>query len=362
MTIESELMQKRQEVREEILALKDQIPSARIFNRLGLVFKRNSLGYWLLSIVLLNLILAGPWISVGLILNEFKRTTPIIGEILFAMISIPSALVVAHIAAQYLLNDLANRIVKQINNTNDLSKILRWLDQSLSMKTAYGYAVPFALIWTVLGIPALNVPAQQFVGYGLSLSTFLIGLVIGLIVHIYIWACLLVSHLKEYQYEMNAFSPSDSEILSDISESLTRAIYVLAGLFAVTTLLFTSRLINEQTRNIIIIPFAVFGWIIILIQFLLTRSTLRTITDRAKWKTLNRIRDQINALEATGDLSDKDTAERLFRLADIHKQIMASNTKTFDLKSVTTLFSQLMLPLLGLLLGNIDKVLELLRK
>ena len=55
MSTESELIQKRQEVRGEILALKDQIPSARIFNQLGKAFKHNSLGYWLSNIVLLHL-------------------------------------------------------------------------------------------------------------------------------------------------------------------------------------------------------------------------------------------------------------------------------------------------------------------
>jgi len=59
-------------------------------------------------------------------------------------------------------------------------------------------------------------------------------------------------------------------------------------------------------------------------------------------------------------LSDKETAERLLRLADIHRQIMASKTNTFDLKSLSNLFSQLMLPLLGLLLGNLDKISALL--
>jgi len=126
--------------------------------------------------------------------------------------------------------------------------------------------------------------------------------------------------------------------------------------------LFTSNLVDEQVRVLIGIPLLVFFWTVIFTQFGATRSTLGIITDRAKWKTLNRIRDKINTLEATGDLSDKDTAERLLRLADIHKQVMASNTKIFDLKSVTTLFSQLMLPLLGLLLGNLDKVLDLFTK
>ena len=35
---------------------------------------------------------------------------------------------------------------------------------------------------------------------------------------------------------------------------------------------------------------------------------------------------------------------------------MASRTSTFDLNSIATLLGQLMLPILGLLLGNLDKV------
>jgi hypothetical protein len=102
------------------------------------------------------------------------------------------------------------------------------------------------------------------------------------------------------------------------------------------------------------------AWAVITPQFLLTRSTIGTIINRAKWIALNRIRSKINAIEATGDLSDKDTTERLFRLTDVHKQILASKSNTLDLKSISTLFSQLMLPLLGLLLGNLDKLSKLL--
>ena len=55
------------------LALKEQNPYARILNRLGLSFKRNSLAYWASNIVLLNLILASPWLIFGLILKEFEQ-------------------------------------------------------------------------------------------------------------------------------------------------------------------------------------------------------------------------------------------------------------------------------------------------
>ena len=172
----------------------------------------------------------------------------------------------------------------------------------------------------------------------------------------------MFTKLKEYQFEINVFSPADSEIGSNISEISTKNLYIEASLVALVTLIATSSFINQQIRTAMALPVLAFGWTVIITNFLLTRSTLGRIINRTKWKTLNRIRDKMNVIEATGDLSDKDTAERLLRLADIHRQVMASHTKMFNLKSVITLFSQLMLPLIGLLLGNLDKVLELLKK
>ena len=362
MSTESELMQKRREVREEILALKEQIPTARIFNALGRAFKHNSPGYWLSIVVLLNLILLSPWALIGLALGEIQRGVPFfIGGILGTETPILVA-AIAHLAVQNILDDLANRVLDNISGANDLSKMLLWLKQSWSWREVTAIAMPFCLAWIVLGISAVSIPYGQFAGFGFSLVVVQVGLLVGLISHIYLWTCLLVSNLKTYHYDMNAFSPADSEIIGDISEMLTRSIYMQAAAGGVFTLVTASSLVDQQSRVILSFPFLASTWIVIIIQFLLTRSTLGAITNRAKWKTLNRIREKINILETTGDLSDKDTAERLFRLGDIHKQIMASKTNTLDLKSVSTLFSQLMLPLLGLLLGNMDKVLNLLRK
>jgi len=362
MTTESDLIQKRQEVRDEILALKEQIPSARIFNTLGRAFKPNSLGYWLANIILLNLILITPAILIGLVLNETGKLILVSKYGMFAHELVILGVVVGHIAVQFILDDIANQIVEKINNADDLSKLLLWLRKTWSMQNASAVVLPLCLIWVSLGTGALSILVHQFIGISFLLWSVLVGLLAGLLFYIPLWSGLLAFNLKDYQYEMNAFSPADSEIISVISEILTRSVYILAGFTAIVTLVNTSSWFDEQVRVIFSLPLLVIGWIIIATQFFLTRSTLGAITNRAKWKTLNRLREKINALEATGDLSDKDTAERLFRLVDIHKQIMASKTNTLDLKSVSTLISQLMLPLLGLLLGNLDKLLKLLSK
>lgn len=359
---QQELESKRREVREEILALKETVPSARIFNQLGRAFKHNSLGYWLLNIILLLLFLLGPALLIALAFKETGKLIPIFNFVIFLAVIAVLGAVVPHIAVQFIFDDLANRIVDKINNTDDLSKLLLWIKKTWSTKNVLAFVLicSFSSLLPVTVIFSAFI--HQFVGFGFSLFFILSILFVNMVWYGPIWASFLIIKLKEYQYDMNAFSPADSEILSDIFEMFMRSIYMLAGISAVVTLVSTSSLLDQQLRALTVFPALAASWGITIVQFLLTRSTLGAITNRAKWKTLNRIRTNINVIEATGDLSDKDTAERLFRLADIHKQIMASKTNTFDLKSVSTLFSQLMLPLLGLLLGNLDKILKLLSK
>jgi hypothetical protein len=67
---QSELEVKRKEVRENILAMKDQIPTARLFNFLGQAFSKQSAGYWLSNLIIMILVEFSPWLLIGLILGE----------------------------------------------------------------------------------------------------------------------------------------------------------------------------------------------------------------------------------------------------------------------------------------------------
>jgi len=268
--------------------------------------------------------------------------------------------VAAHILVQYILDNLAHRIVQKINNVDDLSKLLLWLEQTWSLRNVSALALPFCAGWILLTVGGISILSHCFVGFGLSLACAFGGLLVGVSLYTCFWMILFIFTLKDYQYEMNAFSPANSEIISDISEILTTCLSVQAVLYAAITFLATSGLVDPQIRVAFAFPFLVFCWVIVAAFFLLTRSILGAIINKAKWKTLNKLQAQINSIEATGDLSEKETVERLLRLVDVHLQIMASKTNTFDLKSFSTLFSQLMLPLLALLLGNFDKLLRLL--
>jgi hypothetical protein len=351
---------KRKEVREEILAMKEKIPSVRILNFFGKTFKSQSLEYWLSNFIILNAMALSPWLLIGLALDELTSNKYLWIPGLLVVVEAIIGIFLTRIIVVSVFDDIADRIIIKINNVGDLIKQMQWLSESWSKRNVLRFILFWELVWLSLGVGGFSIAYHNFVGFGFSITGMIVGLLAGIGFYTTVWVGLLAYELRNYQYQLNAFSPVDSEIINDITELLTKPTYILAAYFAVVTLMAASNLTDQQIRILFSLPFLFIAWIIITAQFLLTRLTIGRIVSDAKWKTLNKIQAKINSIEATGDLSDKETAERLLRLVDIHTRVVASRSSTFDLKSLTTFISQLMLPLLGLLLGNFDKVLTLL--
>ena len=212
-----ELIQKRQEVREEILALKERFPSARILNRLGLAFKRNGPGYWLSIVILLNFILLSPWVIIGLLLNEFEAV--FFYESVFFIELFILGFIIGNAVIQFVFTSSADRLVENINNIEDLSKMLDWLQQPWSWQNMLTIILPMCVVWVISTRPI------EYGGVGALISSVLVGTIIGIFVHAYAWGLPFVYCLKAYNYHMNTFSPADSEIINDISEIFSRCIF-----------------------------------------------------------------------------------------------------------------------------------------
>jgi hypothetical protein len=345
-----------------VLDLREKILTSQIFNKVNKAFTPDSLGYWTFRTVLLNLLLLIPALLVQLELGNTEVSFQVFVYGVAATEVVVLGYTVTHLTVRRTYSDLANRIFKRIEHPDDFSEFLLWLKTSWSIRNVTLFVIPFCLIWVTLGDVSLSGAIGQFVGFGFLIWSLINGLFAGLMIYALFWECRLAYILRMFRYEMNCLFPADSEIIIAISDMQTRSIYSLALTTAAISFVITSSLIDQKIRMMFSLPLLAVGWIMIALQFLLTRSTLSTITNRAKWSTLNRIRIKINALEVSGDLSDKDTVERLFRLGDVHKQIMNSKTSTFDFKSVSTLLSQLMIPFLGVLLGNLDQVNDILNR
>jgi hypothetical protein len=360
-----DLEAKRQEVREEILTLKEKIPAARVFNGFGQLLSKgitkHSFVYWLSNIVFLNLVSFWVWVPISLMTQEITQKQSLWRAALMSTEMQIVGLVVNYFLMRRLFDQIAGQIVEKIDNADDLANLVDWLKSSLSGRNVRAFILILHLIWISLGIGGLSFAYQAFVGWGFSLAILCMGLIAAIALQGIYWENTLIYNLRKYQYDLNTFSPVDSEVVSHFSDIFNFQFYGIAIYFAFYTFLGSTPLLDKNIQVVFAVPFFAMIWLGILSQFLLTRTTLGHLISKAKWKLLNRIQSQINAIEGTSDLSEKEAADKLLRLADIHRRVMETRSNIFDLRSISTVISQLMLPLLGLLLGNLDEIVMLLQ-
>ena len=360
MSKQSELVRKRKEAQKTILALKDKTASVVILDLFGKAFKGQGvfqrLGYWLSNIIIMNLIMLGPWALIGRALNEFEETSVlwISGVIIVELVVVGIA--VGYTVIQDLFHNIAFVVVEKVNDDRDLSRLVNWLRSTWSIRNVSAFVLIIAAMWFYFGAVRPGVQDGGFPGFGYLISVAFISLFAGVGFYVTFWVGLLSYNLGNYQYEIDSFLLADSEIVRNISETLARKVYILATYFAVFTLVGSSHLMSEDLRNAASIPFLLIVWAVITAQFILTRNTLGKVINKAKLKTLDNIRSQINSLEAKGEILEKETAEKILCLMDIYDRVKTAKADTFDFRSFSTFVGQLMLPLLGLLLGNLDQL------
>ena len=353
------LQLKRDVAREEILAIKENILTTRILDFFGRAFKSQSLGYWLSNIVIMNLLMLGPWELLGRAMGEFDKTRDlwVSGVIIMEMVII--GIMVGYAVMQDLFRTVVLVVIEKIDNEKDLSALVNWFRSSWSLRNMVAYILTIAVLWFYFGYIKLGTVEENFYGVGIMLSIAFLSLFAGLGFYIPFWVALLAYNLGNYEYQVDSFFTADSEIVRNISEKLNEKLYVLTVYFAFFTLFGSSRFMNEAIRDVASIPFLLIVWAVITAQFILIRSTFGRIVNRAKMKTLDIIRLKIDSIQEKDNIAETTTAERVLHLMDIYERVKSVKVGVFDLKSFSTFVSQLILPLLGLLLGSLDKVLAL---
>src|SRR5258705_13561946 len=95
-------------------------------------------------------------------------------------------------------------------------------------------------------------------------------------------------------------------------------------------------------------------------MFILNQTSLSSIIRRAKWKTLNEIQAKVEKLQEMENFADKETMDAIKRLMDYHDRVKATRNSALDFNTVLSFINSLLLPLLAILLGNLDRLMALL--
>jgi len=364
MTLEAELSQKRLEVKHAITEGVRKTPMAQLLHVPERVIRKltNSpqpipLLFSIGSLALIILLLF------GLNYLAFFRSTRTITQITplaaFTIIEIYLLIVVlTYFNINQALFSIRDTLVDFILTSKDLSNLHQWLSLGWS-PVIMGR---FFFGWTVFlsGVIALLnffLPQAGFLSLELLLLN-LFSLLLGGIAFYYAPLMILLPvSLGNYQFKLYENDPARSQIIEAIASILNRYTY---GYVFLNALLQSSLIILSLPISAQLIFMITFGWMPVVIQYLVNQTCIRTIISLSKRKTLGRLQAEIQRLHE-GDVKNKEQIETINRLMDYHERIRVTPNSNLDVQVIGNFLNQLALPLLGFLFANINTIIDFFR-
>jgi len=361
MEIDLELNEKRLEVKNEITAGLNKTPMAILFNSTGKLIQKITRYPKPLPLIYSAAVLAPtiliPWLLVTLL---FRGTEMLTRLGLFPTIILVEdfflGVFLTYFNVNRVLRGIRDTLVDSILSTKDLSDLQNWLSLGWSSrKIKLLYWCLFLSLFSAFVYVSMR-EADLF-GFGMTAFFLVSGFLGGISFYYAPLIMLLPVRLGNYGFALYENDPSRSEVVSNISGILNRFIYG----YVFINLLF------QLGLALIVLPIfvklfvmLVFMWTPVIIQSITNQVGIGNIVSLSKRKTLNRIQAQIKTLHDS-DITDKDNLEIINQLMDYHERIRVTPNSNLNVGWVLNFLNQLALPLLGFLLGNIDKIIAFFR-
>lgn len=172
-----------------------------------------------------------------------------------------------------------------------------------------------------------------------------------------IYMIVLAAQIGRYHLRLYTAYPASSEVINRLSVLFGNFVYLVAIYATLLTLLVAIQRLLVSLGGLVVLLF----WIPIIGMFILNQSSLSSIIQRSKWKALNEIQEEVERLHSSEKLGEKETMETINRLMDYYDRIKNTRNSKVDTGAVLNLINSLLLPLLALVLGNIDNIIALVK-
>jgi hypothetical protein len=357
---DNNLLAKQRELKDTITKGVENTIPAYFFNLVGnalaKIFRLTKRPHWVVNAVVLGVLIFLPGFLISILTGEIYEWGELhlfyLGLGLVAYFS-P---IVSYLNVVYnVLPGIRDHIVDSIQSVEDLNRFSVWLSSFWSVRKWMVFNICFGIPFLIVIIIAESLSVGRFIGFGI-LTMLLILMPIG-VSFLYVFYKILtfpplLAGLKLNLYESD---PVNSEVIQRLSNILNIYLYYVAGYIAILAALFVLYPnIWFIWANILL------GWLPTISQFLVNQYAIRRIIISAKWRNLNRIQEQIKDLQNVNlKEAPEATIARINQLMDLHDRIGAKPNSILSWSTGLSFLNQLMLPVLGSLLGNIDKLLKL---
>ncbi|CAG1016341.1 hypothetical protein ANAEL_05567 [Anaerolineales bacterium] len=359
MSTDLALLEKRAALKREILANRDKILPTLVLNKIDLVIRkiihRKTPLPWFFCAVVLALICILPTLFARWLLEETASWKVVgIAEAMAVELGVVG-FVAFHFALGFIIKNIDGFLIEAIESIDDLNDLQQWLESGWTLQKPIGIAIGVAIAWPLISTSWLSLAFGMFIGIGFIIAAIFVGGILGIALYYLVWIIKLPLHLGGYKYKLHEVDPVHSEVIGHLTHMLSGFIYSVAAYFALITM--ADVLTGGPAAQVVVIILAL-GWSIITTQFIVNQRALGKIVSTIKWKTLNEIQSEIRVLRTSGKLTEKETTDAINRLMDLHERIRNTQSSPLDLKAGLNFLNQLMLPLLGFMLANLDKILK----
>ena len=262
--------------------------------------------------------------------------------------------VAAKISFDLVFTTFRNHVLNAIESLADLTDLQHWL------ANVFCNVKRLLVLALVIGIPlgfntviTSSVNVGIFIGVGLTIANVFVSLEVGMAFAQFLLLYSLPGRLSRYEFKLYAVDPSSSETIGHLSDMFSNIVYILAGVVALGTLLsaFAGDLVALD-----LFFFVLVGWVPLTIFFVISQISLTKIIIKAKWKILNEIQTEVEALQKPENLVNKEMMEAVNRLMDYHDRIKATRNSALDFRAGLNFLNSLLIPLLAFILANLDRV------
>lgn len=361
---DTNLLEKRAELKQIINEGMEKTFPAYLYNALGKgfvkIFRLKNPPHWAFSAFVLYVLLLLPGPLIAWVTDEIYQW----GRLELILYGTTTFLYLASVAAYVnvkynILPGIRDYIVDALQTVDSVKRLDAWFSSLISLPKWWIFIIGSGLFYALVLSIFETRAAGRSIGIGLIVGNFLFGAVINIGLYFILRMLAFPIELSNCQLHIYESDPANSEVVQRLTYFLTVHIYIIAGYFAIGTML--GALIPELSWTIWLYTFL--GWTPTIIQFLVNQYAIRKIIIDAKWRNLSRLQTRIQELQkaALTDAPDKAITQ-LNQLMDLHDRISAKPNSALNWGSGLSFLNQLLLPLLGLLLGNLDKLLKLITR
>lgn len=330
---------------------------------------------WLSSALLYLIILLIPNVLVRLgDPSVFARQTAIIfpGSLLLPLLlgyATIAIMVAGNVYLQRVFTTFQDSVLDKVESIATLDDFERWLTSVSDRKSHFLWSIVGGIVlaaYIIFSLEAGNI----IVTLGITIGTVLISIFSVAFIYLLVYMVALSARIGRYHLKLYIANPNSSEVIGSIAGLLSNFVYMVAIYAAIITWVMTllgpimQAGLEAASLSWIAISYLFIislFWISILAMFILNQRSISSIIKRAKWKTLNEIQANVEQLHTSNKLGEKNTMEAINRLMDYYDRILKTHSSAFNTEAIWSLINSLLLPLLALLLGNLDKIIALFR-